>query len=90
MSASKNQAAWIEEAKAHPFAIKDAPFPEPLPDEVVIKTRAVAINPIDMKLQTFAVMPIQYPNILGYDLAGEIVSIGSGVTGFKKGDRVLS
>lgn len=31
-----------------------------------------------------------YPNILGEDIAGEVVEIGAEVTRFKKGDRVFS
>jgi NADPH:quinone reductase-like Zn-dependent oxidoreductase len=31
-----------------------------------------------------------YPNILGEDIAGEVVEVGEGVTRFKKGDRVIS
>lgn len=33
---------------------------------------------------------IQYPFILGADVAGEVLHVGAGVTAFKKGDRVLA
>ena len=90
MSSPKNQAAWIEAANAHPFVIKDAKYPMPEPHEVVIQTRAVAANLIDLKLQAHAVMPLEYPTILGYDAAGDVVEVGTAVQGFKKGDRVIS
>jgi NADPH:quinone reductase-like Zn-dependent oxidoreductase len=32
---------------------------------------------------------MQYPTILGQDVAGEILAVGSSVTGFQKGDRIL-
>lgn len=90
MSIQQNQAAWMEEAKAHPFIIKEAPYPRPQPHEIVIRTKAVGINPFDMKMQTYAFIPIKYPFIFGVDVAGDVVEVGSDVTDFKKGDRVLA
>lgn len=84
-----NSAAWLTEAKSIPFTIKAAPLGTPGPDQILIKNHAVAINPIDGKLQYFAIYPIKYPAILGQDVAGEVISVGPGVTRFKTGDRVL-
>lgn len=85
-----NSAAWLPSAKAHPFEVKEAPFPQPADDEVVVKNHAVAINPIDWKLQREAIFPLKYPTVLGCDVAGEIVEVGSSVTNVKKGDRVTA
>ena len=49
----------------------------------------MAINPIDWKLQERLFFPLNYPTILGLDLAGEVVEVGSSVSLFSKGDRVL-
>lgn len=52
----------------------------------------MAINPCDWALQKLgpALFPcIKYPAITGEDVAGEVTGIGSGVTKFKVGDRVL-
>ena len=43
------------------------------PDQILIKNHAIAINPIDGKLQYHAIYPIKYPTILGQDVAGEVV-----------------
>ena len=43
MSAS-NSAVWLLEAGGQ-FVVKEAPLPTPGPDEVLIKNKAVAINP---------------------------------------------
>jgi NADPH:quinone reductase-like Zn-dependent oxidoreductase len=62
------------------------------PNEVRVRVRATSINPIDWKLRSGAArarMPIQFPAILGRDLAGEVVDFGRDVTGFKKGQRVM-
>ncbi|KAF2819717.1 putative alcohol dehydrogenase, partial [Ophiobolus disseminans] len=55
-------------------------------DEVIVKTVAVALNPVDTKL----IGPFITPGaIFGYDLAGAIVAVGkSDPYGFKIGDRV--
>lgn len=86
---SSNTAAFLTAAKAHPFELKSVPVWEPGSNEILIQNRAIAINPIDGSLQRFAWLPMQYPTILGQDVAGEVIAVGSSVTSFKKGDRVL-
>jgi NADPH:quinone reductase-like Zn-dependent oxidoreductase len=86
---SNNKAAYLTAAKAHPFEIKSAPTWTPGPNEILIQNRAIAINPIDGSLQRFAWLPLQYPTILGQDVAGEVITVGSDVTAFKTGDRVI-
>jgi NADPH:quinone reductase-like Zn-dependent oxidoreductase len=46
-----NQAAWFLTSEAKSFVVDSAPYPKPAPDEVIIKTAAVAINPADWKIQ---------------------------------------
>ncbi|KAK0647808.1 Dehydrogenase azaJ [Lasiodiplodia hormozganensis] len=87
---SKNRAAWIAEAKSRPLKVDDASNWKAGAGEVVIKNAAVAINPVDWKIQDFAGLPLPYPNILGSDLAGVIEEVGEGVTRLKKGDRVMA
>ena len=67
-----------------------ADIPKPGPDDVVIKNHAVAINPVDWKIQDYGLFIQSWPNVLGEDVAGEIHEVGSNVTKFKKGDRVIS
>jgi len=58
----------------------------------VVRVRAVAVNPFDRAIQTMGdiITPwISYPFVTGSDLAGEVVEIGSLVTRFRVGDRVL-
>ncbi|KAL9081887.1 MAG: hypothetical protein Q9159_006937 [Coniocarpon cinnabarinum] len=85
-----NTAAWLEREKAHPFTVKEAPYPNPTPEEVVVKSFAAAVNQIDWKLQRYAYFPLKYPTIIGVDVAGEVVEVGSAVTNLKKGDRVAA
>lgn len=85
-----NKAAWLTAAKAKPFKVDDAPMPVPQADEVVIRNRAVAINPCDWAMQTLGLLPLPYPFIEGCDAAGEITSVGSAVEDFEIGDRVVA
>lgn len=70
--------------------VKPAPYTPPAEHEMVIKTGAVAISFVDWAFQSLGVFPLQYPTIIGNDIAGEVFEIGSAVSRFKKGDRVLA
>ncbi len=86
-----NTAAWLG-AKRAKFEVKAAPYTPPRADEIVVQNHAVAINPFDWIIQAAGnvVTPwIKYPFVLGSDLAGDVVEVGSGVTRFSVGDRVL-
>ncbi|RAR00653.1 GroES-like protein [Stemphylium lycopersici] len=83
-----NQAAWIPEAKGK-LEVKEAPMPKAGKGEVVIKNHAVAVNPVDWKIQDYGIFLQKYPNVCGTDVAGEVYEVGEGVTHVKKGDRVL-
>ncbi|KAJ6125614.1 chaperonin 10-like protein [Penicillium samsonianum] len=87
---AQNQAAWITAPAAYPFTIDTAPIPKPGPCEVVIKNVAVAINPVDWKIQSLGRYLEKYPFVLGEDAAGTIEAVGSCVSRFKKGQRVIA
>ncbi|KAL9111643.1 MAG: hypothetical protein Q9227_003916 [Pyrenula ochraceoflavens] len=84
-----NKAAWLTSAGVRPFKVDEAPMPLPKEDEVVIRNRAVAINPTDWKQQEVTILSREYPTILGCDAAGEITALGSDVKDFNIGDRVI-
>ncbi|WOL04186.1 chloroplast envelope quinone oxidoreductase [Canna indica] len=71
----------------------EIPVPSPKKDEVLLKVEAVAINPVDWKIQNGVMRPIlpsKFPFAPGTDVAGEIVEVGPGVDGFNPGDKVVS
>ena len=86
---ASNTAAWITAAKSKPFEVKEAPLGTPAENEILVRNHAVAINPVDGSLQTIAWWPLDYPTILGHDVAGEVAVVGPGVTRFEQGARVL-
>ncbi|BCR91313.1 zinc-binding alcohol dehydrogenase family protein [Aspergillus chevalieri] len=86
-----NSGVWLLESGGQ-FVVKEAPFSKPGDDEVLIQNKAVAINPMDWKIQAFGPhlpFPAHYPFIIGSDVAGEVYEVGKDVTAFKKGDRVI-
>ncbi len=70
----------------------DSPDPSPGPDEVLVRVAAASINPFDLKQRSGeakAFAPINFPGILGVDVAGTVISCGPDVKGFSAGDRVF-
>jgi NADPH:quinone reductase-like Zn-dependent oxidoreductase len=87
----QNTALWLH-AKRAPFTLGVAPYTAPGAGEIVIRTRAVAVNPMDRLQQTMGDIftPwITYPFVVGSDVAGDVVEVGSGVTRLAVGDRVV-
>jgi alcohol dehydrogenase len=67
-----------------------APPPPPAPDEVQVRVRAMALNHIDVwGFRGMAFAKRQFPLVVGAEAAGEIASVGAGVTQLATGDRVV-
>lgn len=66
--------------------------PKPAADEVLVKLTATSVNPIDFKIRRGDLkgrMSLQFPVIPGRDIAGEVVEVGSNVSNFKPGQKVM-
>ena len=90
---STNSAAYLKAPRASPLVVEKATDPaSPSHTQVVIKAHSIAINPLDVIIQqTGMIVPEEaYPFILGSDIAGEVVAVGSSVNKVKPGDRVLA
>jgi len=71
----------------------DMPLPEPREDDVLIQIHAAGVNPVDSKIRDGEfklILPYRLPLILGNDLAGVVVRVGSRVRRFKPGDEVYA
>lgn len=71
---------------------EEVPDPIPGAGELLIKVAATSLNPVDWKLRSGQLkdaMPLDLPAILGRDVAGTVVALGSGTQGFQQGDRVM-
>lgn len=72
---------------------EDFADPQPGPGEVLVRAQAIGVNPVDWKMRSGAAkerFPVEFPAILGRDVAGVVRELGEGVTGFAEGDRVFA
>ncbi len=78
-----------------PEVLKFEEYPDPVAGagEVLVRVAATSINPIDNMRRSGRAkdfFPIQFPGVIGMDLAGTVLKLGSGVEGFSVGDRVFA
>lgn len=86
------QAAILPEfGPATAFRIEKVAIPLPAAGQVLVKVKAIGLNPVDFKTRSgkgYASYQT-LPAILGWDIAGEVVSVGDGVSKFVTGDRIF-
>lgn len=84
------KAAYIEQVgPADNIIYGELPTPEPAGAEVLVKTGAVAVNPVDTYIRNGAnYWPLPNPFIVGCDLAGTVEATGPDASRFQVGDRV--
>jgi NADPH:quinone reductase-like Zn-dependent oxidoreductase len=72
---------------------EDAPDPVAGEGEVLVRLSATSVNPVDFKMRSGAAasrFPVEFPGILGRDIAGIVRAVGNGVSGFAPGDKVIA
>jgi NADPH:quinone reductase-like Zn-dependent oxidoreductase len=70
---------------------EDAPRPQPAPGEVLIRVHAASVNPVDRAIRDGYFkerIPYKLPFVPGWDVAGVVEAVGSGVSRLKPGDEV--
>ncbi len=78
-----------------PEALKFEEYPDPVPGrgEVLVRVATASVNPIDYKRRaglTRDFYPIQFPGLIGVDMSGTVVKVGSGVEDFTAGNWVFA
>ncbi|BAC69766.1 NADPH:quinone oxidoreductase [Streptomyces avermitilis] len=71
----------------------EMPDPQVGADDILVQIHAASVNPLDLRLRDGdfkAFLPYRLPLILGNDLAGVVVQVGSAVTRFAVGDEVYA
>jgi 2-desacetyl-2-hydroxyethyl bacteriochlorophyllide A dehydrogenase len=69
------------------IAVEEVPDPTPGTTEVVVRPAATGICGTDLHIMDGEFAPA-YPIVPGHEFAGEIVALGTGVTGYAVGDQV--
>ena len=82
--------AMVLYSRTQRLELEEKPIPEPGPDEALVQVMACGIDTTDWKiLDGFAYIP-KLPIVLGHEIAGIVAKVGSQVTDFKPGDRVIA
>jgi NADPH:quinone reductase-like Zn-dependent oxidoreductase len=71
----------------------EVPDPELREDDVLVQIHAAGVNLLDSKIRNGEfkrILPYRLPLILGHDVAGVVVRVGSRVRRFKPGDEVYA
>ena len=66
----------------------DVPRPKPGPDHVLVRVKAIGVNPVDVLIRAGLFGPQKFPFIPGSDFAGIVDEVGTNVTSVKVGQRV--
>lgn len=74
--------------------MSDIEQPELGTDEVLVQTKAISINPVDVKVRPVEevltmIIGEERPVILGWDIAGTVAAVGADVKDFEVGDKVF-
>ncbi len=73
--------------------LMDVPAPTPRLHDILVQVRAAGLNPVDFKFRQGklrAILRPKLPLVLGNELAGEVITVGSYVKRFRVGDRVFA
>lgn len=103
MEQKNNRPAMMKAVRQHEFGgpevlrYEDAPVPQVKKGEVLVKVKAIGVNPPDWYLRDgYKMLPpewqpeVPFPIILGTDISGVVVEVSEGVKDFSVGDEVYS
>ena len=91
--AGHHLAAILQSKDSHgTLTLHNRETPSPGPGGILIDVKSIALNPIDNYQRDRGILPINYPAVLGSDIAGKIISVGSEVKNstFRPGTRVAA
>src|SRR4051812_16262971 len=74
----------------HPEYLHDLTLddPSPGPKDLLVRVRAVSVNPVDYKIRQSRTPAVGKAEVLGWDAVGIVEGLGAEVSAFKLGDRV--
>jgi zinc-binding alcohol dehydrogenase family protein len=74
----------------NPESLQDIELPAPVAAarDLLVRVKAVSVNPVDTKVRKNAAPEAGQAKVLGWDAVGTVEAVGAGVKNFKVGDRV--
>ncbi len=91
MTSTPTMQAAVLTSHGSPFTIGPISRPKAEQGQVLVRIKASAVNPLDLKIHHGEAAHARHPlpAVLGIDLAGVVENAGPGVTGFRRGDEVF-
>ncbi|MEV6427055.1 NADP-dependent oxidoreductase [Nocardia sp. NPDC051463] len=92
MSEDKTMRAINQHVLGGPEVLIEAQLPRPVPGpgEILVRVRAAGLNPTDWRHRAVpGLFLAEPPFVLGWDVSGDVVATGIGVTLFAPGDEVF-
>ena len=80
------KAAFLDKIKK--ISLRDIPKPKVKDNELLLKVEACAICGSDIRIFNHGNPRINFPQILGHEIAGTVAEVGKNIIGFKKGDKI--
>jgi len=71
------------------FQVEELAVEDPRPDEVLVRFTAAGLCHTDLEVAAGR-LPTPFPVVAGHEGAGVVEEVGSAVTGFGRGDRVVA
>ncbi len=74
-----------------PESLRDVQLqpPVPGPHDLLVRVKAVSVNPVDTKVRAPKPQTEPSPRVLGWDAAGVVEAVGKEVTLFRQGEAVF-
>lgn len=70
------------------ISVRETDVPQPREDEALLKVDTCTVCGSDLKIFRYGNKRIEYPRIVGHEVAGEVVDVGAAVEAVKEGDRI--
>ena len=85
---SQQVRAVVARSKGQPVSLETINVPDPGPGEAVVKVQACGVCHTDLHYREGGIND-EFPFLLGHEAAGEVESVGEGVSGLEPGDFVI-
>ncbi len=80
--------AMVLEAPGRPLVLKELPVPAPGPGQVLVKVNACGVCRTDLHILDGELAHPKLPLIIGHEIVGTVIAVGSQVEKFNLGERV--